>query len=91
MVNDIDKDVAISHFPRNFECFLALTKHANPVPCDLCGELMKNIMDRLCEQNVHILDFILMVTFFCEQLFTFSNRPKNKKNAKLLTFCILIF
>ncbi|RNA44648.1 hypothetical protein BpHYR1_017606 [Brachionus plicatilis] len=21
----------------------ALSKHANPVPCDLCGELMKNI------------------------------------------------
>ncbi|RNA12085.1 hypothetical protein BpHYR1_009697 [Brachionus plicatilis] len=23
----------------------ALSKHANPVPCDLCGELMKNIKD----------------------------------------------
>ncbi|RNA39418.1 hypothetical protein BpHYR1_039406 [Brachionus plicatilis] len=21
----------------------ALSKHANPVPCDLCGQLMKNI------------------------------------------------
>ncbi|RNA26901.1 hypothetical protein BpHYR1_047618 [Brachionus plicatilis] len=44
-------------------------KHANPVTCDLCGELIKNIKrvnhqicdQRLCEQNVHILDLILMV------------------------------
>ncbi|RNA02986.1 hypothetical protein BpHYR1_039854 [Brachionus plicatilis] len=26
----------------------ALTKHANPVPCDLCGELMKNIKGCVC-------------------------------------------
>ncbi|RNA36760.1 hypothetical protein BpHYR1_048855 [Brachionus plicatilis] len=26
---------------RDFEC--TLSKHANPVPCEICGELMKNI------------------------------------------------
>ncbi|RMZ94568.1 hypothetical protein BpHYR1_021628 [Brachionus plicatilis] len=41
----------------------ALTKHANPVPCEICGELLKNIKG------------ILMDTFFGEFLFTFWARP----------------
>ncbi|RNA03398.1 hypothetical protein BpHYR1_028831 [Brachionus plicatilis] len=67
----------------------ALSKYVNPVPCEICGELMKNIKGvklhiaenhKICEQKfgehkVHILSKILMVTFFGELRFTFWARP----------------
>ncbi|RNA23303.1 hypothetical protein BpHYR1_042406 [Brachionus plicatilis] len=29
------------NFTRDFEC--TLSRHANPAPCEICGELIKNI------------------------------------------------
>ena len=51
-------------FTKNFFIFLFIS-----FGHQICGQ-------RLCEQNGHILDLILMVTFFREQLFTFSTRPQ---------------
>ncbi|RMZ96471.1 hypothetical protein BpHYR1_015772 [Brachionus plicatilis] len=36
---------------------IALSKHGNPVPCDLCGELMKNTKDSIHGNSDDFYDY----------------------------------
>ncbi|RNA16364.1 hypothetical protein BpHYR1_004054 [Brachionus plicatilis] len=68
----------------------ALSKHENPVPCDLCGELMKNIKGLSILVTKYVTrDYVnKMFTFFCEQLFTFSTRPRFKSLQRIFVFVL---